>query len=62
MKKTLTGWVGKTDSRVVFYTDFNYAEKIIITDVYKKRGRKGHWSVVDWPPIEVKVTVETVEK
>ena len=60
MKKTFIGWIGKDKlnniKTVRVYGGYN------IPDVYQKKGLKDYWNSDEWPPVKVKITVETVEK
>ena len=63
MKKTFTGWIRKNSTMgvgEVLYT--GEGEEIGLPTIYKFKGKKDYWFENEWPPIKVKVTVETVEK
>ena len=62
MKKTLTGWIGKSGSVKENLFRNGYTDHIELQDTFFTRGLKGEWPAQDWPPIKVKVTVEMVEK
>ena len=61
MKKTFTGWIGKT-SNIKDFLARGFNDSFEIDDMYATKGNKYDWGDDDWPPIKVKVTVETVEK
>ena len=61
MKKTFTGWIGKKQNpEIILYSD-EFQGLIKLDDVYTTKGKKRSWVEGDWPPIKVKVPVETVE-
>ena len=59
MKKTFIGWVGKDE-----LDDLKKVESLYELDLlfFDTKGHKIDWLKVSWPPIKIKVTVETVEK
>lgn len=63
MKKTLTGWIGRSRKleEVLYKKTWGYPH-IELDDVFTTKGVKSDWDEEDWPSIKVKVTVETVEK
>ena len=63
MKKTFTGWIAKNKFEEIGGID-RYDGEYDFGDIYATRGNKIHWVRLRelWPPIKVKVTVETVEK
>jgi hypothetical protein len=63
MKATRIGWVGKNAKLEVvrpckgdFELDHVYIEPI----VYGSRGTRRDWGYNDWPPVKVRITIETV--
>jgi len=59
MKKTFTGWIGK---EAIKYNMNGIIKEMAEEVGLVPKGRKVDWGVNEWPPIKVKVTVETVEK
>ncbi len=61
MKKIIKGWIGKDD------TSFIGEDLMLLTGeialhlptIYKVKGSKNSWLYEDWPPIKIKITIET---
>jgi len=62
MKVTRIGWIGRTqrpqitgDGGPCLWIDTQCGHMI-----QKARGGKGAWHDIDWPPVKVRITVETI--
>lgn len=53
------GWMSKTDIHNGKYVH-NFSD-VIFPGIFKKKGGKWDWHPSAWPPIKVKVTLETFE-
>ena len=62
MKKTFTGWIAKDEVCLIGYNGGQYGDEYAMPSVHKTKGKELDWHHDEWPPIKVKVTVETVEK
>ena len=62
MKKTFTGWIAKDEVDLIGYTGGQYDDDHAMPHIRKTKGKESDWYRGEWPPIKVKVTVETVEK
>ena len=62
MKKTFTGWIPKRfkNNLAKIRTSYDYDHRDWFV-IWKNKGVKSDYSSEDWPPIRVKITVETID-
>ncbi len=54
VKQTFTGWAGK--SGLWYWNKDNEQRELM---VFRSRGHSVEWDKDDWPPVRVKVTIES---
>jgi len=55
MKQTFKGWAGK--SGMWWFNKDKESRELM---VFRTRGKRVEWDDDDWPPVRVKVTIETL--
>lgn len=59
IKVSVRGWTGKSIRPVEFFS-FRPNGGLIINEIYQTKGPRKDWWSGNWPPREVRVTVEEI--
>ena len=61
MEKTFTGWIPKSLSKKLDLKNIMYdSANVGVFAIYKTKDTQNDWADKDWPPVKVKITIETL--